>query len=85
MYNLGIEIKKTDTELLIKWQLTEVTILNEDILEVIEDETYAGEDLNAIRIGAPYGTTDRIYIKTKKQNYILYTTNKIALLNKINE
>ncbi|MFP7474184.1 hypothetical protein SFC55_24650 [Niallia taxi] len=85
MYNLGIEIKKTDTELLIKWQLTQVTILNEDILEVIEDETYAGEDLNAIRIGTPYGTTDRIYIKTKKQNYILYTTNKIALLNKINE
>ncbi|MGG0740448.1 hypothetical protein [Niallia taxi] len=85
MYNLGIEIKKTDTELLIKWQLTEVTILNEDILEVIEDETYAGEDLNAIRIGTPYGTTDRIYIITKKQNYILYTTNKIALLNKINE
>ncbi len=31
MYNLGIEIKKTDTELLINWQLTEVTILNEDM------------------------------------------------------
>ncbi|MDE5052866.1 hypothetical protein NQZ71_25810 (plasmid) [Niallia taxi] len=84
MYNLGIEIKKTDIELLIKWQLTEVAILNEDILEVVEDETYAGEDTNAIRIGTPYGTTDRIYIKTKKRNYILYTTNKIALLKKIN-
>jgi hypothetical protein len=84
MYNVGIEVNKTDKELIIKWQLTEVSIPFQEIEEVVEDDTYAGEDTSAIRIGAPYGTTDRIYIKTKKQNYILYTTNKNALLKKIN-
>ncbi|MFP9129642.1 hypothetical protein [Niallia sp. BSM11] len=72
-------MNKTDT----KWQLTDETILNEDILEVIEDEPYAGEDTNAIRIGTAYGTTDRTYIKMKKQNFIFYATNKNALLSKL--
>lgn len=84
MYTVEIEVHKTDKELIIQWQLTEVRIPFQEIVEVVEDETYAGEDTSAIRIGAPYGTTDRIYIKTKKYNYILYTTNKITLLKKIN-
>lgn len=84
MYTVGIDVNKTDKELIIKWQLTEVRIPVQEIEEVLEDETYAGEDTSAIRIGAPYGTTDRIYIKTKKLNYILYTTNKIDLLKRIN-
>ncbi len=35
MYNLGMEIKEAGTELLIKRQLTEVQIHNEDIFEVV--------------------------------------------------
>ncbi|OOR37703.1 SunI/YnzG family protein, partial [Bacillus cereus] len=30
-----------------------------------------------------YGTTDRILIKTVKQNYLLFTTNRVSILNKI--
>lgn len=54
------------------------------MIEVTEDATYAGvEDVDVIRIGTAYGTTDRILIKTVKQNYVLFTTNKFAILNAI--
>ena len=56
----------------------------EDIIEVTEDDTYGGKQADAIRIGPPYGTTDRILIKTKKKDYILFTTNRATILNRIN-
>ncbi len=81
---LGINVKKTKKELIISWQLTEITIPLRDVIEVTEDDTYAGvEESNVIRIGTPYGTTDRILIKTAKQNYVLFTTNKVSILNAI--
>lgn len=81
---LGINVKKTKKELIISWQLTEITIPLHDVIEVTEDDTYAGvEESNVIRIGTPYGTTDRILIKTAKQNYVLFTTNKVSILNAI--
>ena len=50
----------------------------------MEDNTYAGvEEKSAIRIGTAYGTTDRILIKIVKQNYLLFTTNRVSILNKI--
>lgn len=56
-----------------------------DVIEVTEDATYAGVEVtSAIRIGTAYGTTDRILIKTVKQNYVLFTTNKVSILNAIN-
>ncbi|VXC90355.1 conserved hypothetical protein [Bacillus mycoides] len=54
------------------------------MIEVTEDATYAGvEEPSAIRIGTAYGTTDRILIRTVKQNYVLFTTNKVSILNAI--
>ncbi|AAP10459.1 hypothetical Cytosolic Protein [Bacillus cereus ATCC 14579] len=81
---LGINVKKTNEELIISWQLAEITIPLRDVIEVTEDATYAGvEEVDVIRIGTAYGTTDRILIKTVKQNYVLFTTNKVAILNAI--
>ncbi|MGE7887617.1 hypothetical protein ACQKN7_09570 [Bacillus cereus] len=81
---LGIDVRKTKEELIISWQLAEVTIPLRDVLEVTEDATYAGvEELTAIRIGTAYGTTDRILIRTVKQNYVLFTTNKVSILKAI--
>jgi hypothetical protein len=60
--------------LVIKWQLTKVEIPISDIIEVTSDDTYGGEDKTAIRIGHPYGTTDRIVVKTKAETYILFTS-----------
>jgi len=81
---LGINVKKTNEELIISWQLAEITIPLRDVIEVTEDATYAGvEEVDVIRIGTAYRTTDRILIKTVKQNYVLFTTNKVAILNAI--
>ncbi|MGE0993779.1 hypothetical protein ACQGR0_10965, partial [Bacillus sp. GMa5/2] len=77
-------VKKTNEELIISWQLAEITIPLRDVIEITEDATYAGvEEVDVIRIGTAYGTTDRILIKTVKQNYVLFTTNKFAILNAI--
>ncbi|HWO95854.1 MAG TPA: hypothetical protein VNM45_05885 [Bacillus sp. (in: firmicutes)] len=83
MFTVGIHVKKTETELIIKWQLAKFNIPLEDIIEVIEDDTYGGKEAGAIRIGPPYGTTDRILVKTKKQDYIIFTTNKLTILKEI--
>ncbi|MDZ4443763.1 MULTISPECIES: hypothetical protein [Bacillus cereus group] len=81
---LGIDVRKTKEELIISWQLAEVTIPLLDVLEVIEYATYAGvEEPTAIRIRTAYGTTDRILIRTVKQNYVLFTTNKVSILKAI--
>ncbi|KZE15717.1 hypothetical protein C1N83_20490 [Priestia aryabhattai] len=84
MFTVGIDVKKTEKELIIKWQLAKFNIALEDIIEITEDDTYGGKAVDAIRIGPPYGTTDRIFIKTKKQNYILFTTNRATIINRIN-
>jgi hypothetical protein len=67
----------------ITWQLTKVGIPISDIEGISLDNTYAGEEKNAIRIGTPFATTDRVVIKTKKETYILFTTNSNDILNKI--
>ncbi|HDR5278632.1 TPA: hypothetical protein QCS28_006051, partial [Bacillus thuringiensis] len=49
---LGINVKKTNEELIISWRLAEITIPLRDVIEVTEDATYAGvEDVDVIRIG----------------------------------
>ncbi|OIJ16787.1 hypothetical protein BKP45_20995 [Anaerobacillus alkalidiazotrophicus] len=80
---LGIKVKKTKENLIIKWQLTKIEIPLDEIVEVTEDDTYAGAKDDAVRIGTPYGTTDRIVIKTKHREYILFTTNKNTILKQI--
>ncbi|HDR4723525.1 hypothetical protein J0835_16350 [Bacillus cereus group sp. Sample62] len=81
---LGIDVKKTKEKLIISWQFAEVTIPLRDMIEVTEDATYAGvEEPSAIRIGTAYVATDRILIRTVKQNYVLFTTNKVSILNVI--
>ncbi|MEK4419075.1 SunI/YnzG family protein [Bacillus paranthracis] len=84
MFTLGINVKKTKEELIIKWQFAKINIPLKEIIEITEDDTYAGEKNNAVRIGSPYGTTNRILIKTQTQDYILFTTNKSKILNEIN-
>lgn len=79
----GINVKKTNDTVIIKWQLSKIDIPASDILDVSLDDTYAGEEKAAIRIGTPYGTTDRVVIKTKTETYILYTTKPTSIKNEI--
>lgn len=75
--------KKNNDKLIITWQLSKTEIQISDIREVYSDDTYAGETNDAVRIGTPYGTTDRVVIKTTSITYILFTTNGLSILNKI--
>lgn len=79
---LGIRVKETDRYVVIKWQLSKLEIPKEEIIKVSMDDTYGGKGVTPIRIGLPYGTTERVVIETKNQNYLLYT-NKSSLKGKI--
>lgn len=77
-------VKKVNSDIVIRWLLTKITIPIADISAVTTDDTYSGKEKQAIRIGMPYGTTDRVVIITKKNTYILFTTNYIAIQKKLN-
>ena len=79
----GIFVKKVNSDVVIRWLLTKVTIPISDILAVTTDDTYGGNEKQAIRLGTPYGTTDRLVIITKENTYILFTTNYLAIQKKL--
>lgn len=80
----GIHVEKLNDNLVIRWQLSKIEIPISEIVDVSNDDTYGGEQKDAIRIGTPYGTTDRIKIMTNSKTYILFTTNTTSLSKKIN-
>ncbi len=82
-----VKVTKQGDAIRIKWQLVKVKVPISEIIDVTYDESYAGESKTAVRIGYPYGTTDRILIKTIKTNYIIYTSigsTKEKILSLIN-
>ncbi|AIQ21148.1 hypothetical protein H70357_34050 [Paenibacillus sp. FSL H7-0357] len=82
---LGINVTQSDENLVIKWQLSKFEIPLSEIVEVTQDDTYGGSEKNAIRIGTPYGTTDRVVIKTQSIIYILFTSDAAAIIKKIED
>lgn len=80
----GIFVKKVNSDVVIRWLLTKVTIPISDIFAVTTDDTYGGKEKQAIRLGTPYGTTDRLVIITKENTYILFTTNYTSIQKKLN-
>ncbi|MGG4169398.1 PH domain-containing protein [Rossellomorea vietnamensis] len=72
---MEVKVSRNNENLRIKWQLSQIDIPLSEIKDVSMDDTYGGEDQNAIRIGFPYGHTDRVVIKTRSETYILYTSN----------
>jgi len=77
-------VKKVNSDIVIRWLLTKIKIPIADISAVATDDTYSGKEKQAIRIGMPYGTTDRVVIITKDSTYILFTTNYLAIQQKLN-
>ncbi|WP_309247377.1 SunI/YnzG family protein [Bacillus halotolerans] len=68
---------------MINWQLSKIEIPIKEINDVFLDPNYGGEEKNAVRIGFPYGSTDRVVIKTANNTYILFTTNAGSIMSKI--
>ena len=77
-------VKKVNSDVVIRWLLTKITIPLSDILAVTTDDTYGGKEKEAIRIGTPYATTDRVVIITKESTYVLFTTNYLSIQKKLN-
>ncbi|GLI88642.1 SunI/YnzG family protein [Bacillus subtilis] len=80
---LGINVEKSNENLIINWQLSKIEIPIKEINDVFLDLNYGGEEKSAVRIGFPYGSTDRVVIKTANHTYILFTTNAALIMNKI--
>lgn len=70
-----VTVTKNNEKLHIKWQLSTIEIPLSEITKVFNDDTYRGEERNGIRIGLPYGNTDRLVINTKSETYIIFTSN----------
>ncbi|MDM5302083.1 hypothetical protein QUF44_10880 [Bacillus subtilis] len=80
---LGINVEKTNENLIINWKLSKIEIPIREINDVFLDPNYGGEEKSAVRIGFPYGSTDSVVIKTANNTYILFTTNAASIMNKI--
>lgn len=80
---IGVKVEKSKENLVINWQLSKIEIPIKEINDVFLDPNYGGEEKSAVRIGFPYGSTDRVVIKTANNTYILFTTNAASIMNKI--
>ncbi|MED0586485.1 hypothetical protein [Bacillus subtilis] len=80
---LGINVEKSNENLIINWQLSKIKIPIKEINDVFLDPNYGGEEKSAVRIEFPYGSTDRVVIKTAHNTYILFTTNPALIMSKI--
>ncbi|WJM09920.1 hypothetical protein [Paenibacillus sp. PK1-4R] len=81
---LGVNVKKIEDQLVIRWQFSKIEIPISNITSVTLDDTYGGSELSAVRIGAAYGASETILIRTTNQSYILFTSNE-ALFPKISD
>lgn len=79
-----IFVKKVNSDIVIRWLFSKITIPISDILAITTDDTYGGKEKQAIRLGRPYGTTDRVVIVTTENTYILFTTNYLSIQKKLN-
>ena len=77
-----IEIIKSTERITIIWQSATISIPLEDIIEINNNNTCKNTN-KAVEIGNKFMHSETIFIRTKKLDYILYTTNKLMLLNKI--
>ncbi|MGN7411722.1 SunI/YnzG family protein [Paenibacillus sp. SAF-068] len=71
----GVNVKKIEDQLVIRWQFSKIEIPIVHITSVTLDDTYGGSEPSAIRIGPVNGTSERILIRTVNQSYILFTNS----------
>ncbi|EMN7729932.1 MULTISPECIES: hypothetical protein [Bacillus] len=77
-----IEIIKSIEKITITWQSATISIPLEDIIEVSTNISIKNTT-KLVEIGSKFEHSENIFIRTKKLDYILFTTNKLTLLNKI--
>ena len=77
-----IEIIKSTERITIIWQSATISLPLEDIIEINNNNTCKNTN-KAVEIGNKFKHSETIFIRTKKLDYILFTTNKLTLLEKI--
>ncbi|MEO2204598.1 hypothetical protein ABGV42_12665 [Paenibacillus pabuli] len=73
---LGVKVEQETDQLIIRWQFSKIRIPITDIQSVTLDDTYGGSEPSATRIGAAYGASETILIRTAHQSYVLFTSNE---------
>ncbi|KKZ95947.1 MULTISPECIES: SunI/YnzG family protein [Bacillus] len=79
-----IEIIKSKETMTIIWQSAMISIPLEDILKVYKNNNNITDTTKVVNIGKCSHHSEHIFIRTKKLDYLLFTNNKLTLLNKIN-
>ncbi|PER92429.1 hypothetical protein [Bacillus cereus] len=78
-----IEIIKSKEKITITWQSAIINIPLEDIVEINTNNTITNIT-KVVKLGKQSQSSETIFIRTKKLAYLLFTTNKLTLLHKIN-
>ncbi|NPC92690.1 hypothetical protein HOO54_10725 [Bacillus sp. WMMC1349] len=68
--------------LVLKFGLSKTEIPLGDIVEIKESDQYGTAERVDHRIGIPYGQPDRVVIKTKTNNYLVFLNGSHLLMNK---
>ncbi|HDR7760618.1 MULTISPECIES: hypothetical protein [Bacillus cereus group] len=77
-----IEIIKSIEKITITWQSAIISIPLEDIIEVSKKNEIQNT-AKVVKIGNKFKSSETVFIRTKKLDYMLFTTNKLTLLNKL--
>ncbi|MGN4670197.1 SunI/YnzG family protein [Bacillus cereus group sp. MYBK234-1] len=77
-----IEIIKSIEKITITWQSAIISIPLEGIIEVSKKNEIQNT-AKVVKIGNKFKSSETVFIRTKKLDYMLFTTNKLTLLNKL--
>ncbi|WP_323703946.1 hypothetical protein [Mammaliicoccus sp. Dog046] len=84
---MAMRVSKDNNQVHIQWRVADITIPNNDIKEVKEDQeihALSKEDQDhVVRIGSTFGKTNRVIIKTDEKEYIIYTHADKKIYNEL--
>ncbi|MDA7025749.1 PH domain-containing protein [Bacillus sp. CLL-7-23] len=75
----------TENCLVLKFGLSKTEIPLVDIVTIKESDQYGTAERVDHRIGIPYGQPDRVVIKTKTNNYLVFLNGSHLLMNKFKD
>ena len=84
---MAMRVSKDNNQVHIHWRVADITIPNDEIKEVKEDQdihALSNEDQDhVVRIGSTFGKTNRVIINTDEKEYIIYTHADKKIYNEL--
>jgi len=85
--DMAMRVSKDNNQVHIHWRVADITIPNDEIKEVKEDQdihALSNEDQDhVVRIGSTFGKTNRVIINTDDKEYIIYTHADKKIYNEL--